>query len=222
MRKKITKNDLYNLYVVEGLTIVKIAKLYGYKSHTTISNRLKEHNIPIRNIRECQFPIQLDINAITEMYNENHKSISEIASAFNCGDETIRRFMISNDIIRRDKTYKMAGWNVGLTKETDDRVMEYSIKISNTRLNGRDPSPKKYGKDWNAARKTRLELDEYMCQSCSSGDNLHVHHWTPYRFCYDNSLDNLITLCDMCHRDMHIFYNNEGFTIEMEKEYYEI
>jgi len=222
MRKKITKNDLYNRYVVEGLTIAKIAKLYGYKSHTSISNKLNEYKIPIRNIRECQFPIKLDLDIITEMYIEHHNSVNEIASKFNCGDETIRRFMIRNNIIRRNKTHKMAGWNKGLTKEIDDRVMNYSIKLSNSKLNGREPAPKKYGNDWNASRKARMEIDGYQCQNCGSNTELHVHHWTPYRFCYDNSLDNLITLCKGCHIDVHKFYTNEGFTFEMEREYYEI
>lgn len=218
--KRIKKDDLYRVYVVEGNTLKETAKYFGYKSNTVISNMLKYYGIPVRNIRDCQFPIKLDYQIINKLYNVENYSISEIARYFSCGEETVRRFMIRNDIDRKEKTHKMAGWNKGLTKETDERVLKYSTKISNTVLNGREPAPKKYGSDWSGKREERLLYDNYTCQSCGSDKSLHVHHWTPYRFCYDNSLENLVTLCKECHREMHEMYSTEGFTEEMETEYY--
>lgn len=218
--KRIKKDELYRLYVTETKTLKEIARYFGYKSSTPISNMLKYYGIPIRNSRECQLPIKLDYEIINNLYNREDYSISEMAKYFGCGEETVRRFMIRNGIDRKEKTHKMAGWNSGLTKETDERVLNYSIKVSNTILNGREPAPKKYGSDWSGKRKERLLYDNHTCQSCGSDAMLHVHHWTPYRFCYDNSLENLVTLCKECHREMHKMYSSEGFIEEMENEYY--
>ena len=49
----IDKTDLFNLYIVEKLNMQQIAdKLYCNK--ITISKRLKQYNIPIRNASECK------------------------------------------------------------------------------------------------------------------------------------------------------------------------
>lgn len=63
-----------------------------------------------------------------------------------------------------------------------------------------------YGSIWPNQRKKALERDRYTCQHCGiSGDRtpLHVHHIVPYRFNESNSmvnaLENLITLCPVCH-----------------------
>lgn len=218
--KKIKKDDLYRIYVVERNTLKQTASYFGYKSTTTISNMLKYYEIAVRNIRECQFPIELDAEIVDNLYNNKNHTMQEIAKYFKCGDETIRRFMIKAGISRKSKTHKMAGWNKGLTKKTDNRILNYSKKLSIIKLNGRQPAPKKYGTGWDSKRKERLLYDNYTCQSCGSDKLLHVHHWIPYRFCYDNSLENLVTLCRNCHTDMHKTYVMEGFIEEMENEYY--
>lgn len=80
-------------------------------------------------------------------------------------------------------------WNVG-------RHWPLSVreKISASLLDGREPAPSAYG----------------------GVERLEVHHWEPYRFSYDNPLDNLVTLCAVCHGGMHVRYRAEGFTAEAE------
>jgi len=58
-----------------------------------------------------------------------------------------------------------------------------------------------YGSDWNDQRDEALKRDNYVCQyeGCNETQCLHVHHINPRRISNDNSLDNLITLCEKHH-----------------------
>jgi 5-methylcytosine-specific restriction endonuclease McrA len=74
------------------------------------------------------------------------------------------------------------------------------------------------GKDWPKSKAAALERDEWTCQQCGSKENLEVHHWEPYQFSFDNSLDNLVTLCRSCHQDKHREYLIEGFYEDYARE----
>lgn len=58
---------------------------------------------------------------------------------------------------------------------------------------------------YNQWRKKVLERDNNTCQLCGSTSNLHVHHIK--QFAQDKSerfyLDNGITLCANCHKEIH-------------------
>lgn len=55
--------------------------------------------------------------------------------------------------------------------------------------------------------KTIKKLDNHMCKLCNSKENLHAHHIQPKslfpEFALD--LDNGITLCHICHQEIHGF-----------------
>lgn len=60
------------------------------------------------------------------------------------------------------------------------------------------------GYNWDKQRKAALERDSYTCQKCGTEIGLIVHHIIPYRLFGGNSekansLENLITLCNICH-----------------------
>jgi len=48
-----------------------------------------------------------------------------------------------------------------------------------------------------------LERDENTCVSCGSTENLSVHHIVPRNQGGPNELENLATLCDVCHYRAH-------------------
>ena len=56
--------------------------------------------------------------------------------------------------------------------------------------------------DWNIKRSTVLERDKYKCRICGFGDKLQVHHLT-YDRVYDESLYDLVTVCEDCHTLIH-------------------
>jgi 5-methylcytosine-specific restriction endonuclease McrA len=61
--------------------------------------------------------------------------------------------------------------------------------------------------DWDLRRSIVLKRDLNICQVCySSGsyfNSLHVHHRIPLSRGGNNTIDNLITLCEKCHKKAH-------------------
>lgn len=60
---------------------------------------------------------------------------------------------------------------------------------------------------WQRIRAEILERDGYCCQDCKlfvpSGSGLHVHHRVHRKNGGSEDRDNLITLCNPCHRRVH-------------------
>jgi hypothetical protein len=189
--------------------------------------------------------IQLSAAAIHETYSVQGKSTTECAVIFGVSAETFRRKMIELGIPRRSKTERFGGWNKGQPLPAEQRAKlsatrieqfakgeiqhwntgrhcpeDVRRKISATLLDGREPAESNYGPDWHIQRTSCLQRDSFTCQDCGGDDDLDVHHWEPYRFCFDNSLENLVTLCAPCHRRMHERYKREGWTQEAEHEFY--
>jgi DEAD/DEAH box helicase domain-containing protein len=67
--------------------------------------------------------------------------------------------------------------------------------------------PNRYGQSWTKQKDLTRARDQYRCQMCGAPEierAHHVHHKIPYRTFQDseiaNQLDNLITLCPVCHK----------------------
>jgi superfamily II DNA helicase RecQ len=56
--------------------------------------------------------------------------------------------------------------------------------------------------EWQAKRSERLRIDNYTCQKCGGLRGLHVHHINYKNFGNENVYDDLITLCEKCHKDV--------------------
>lgn len=237
-----TPENLKRLYVDERRSTTEIAAMFGYRSSQTIANAFHRFGIPIRSRRDAQRPVEMPGCELRRLYEVEQLSVRAIAARCGYSEETIRRLMVSNGIRRRSKTEGFGGHNKGqpmsheqrarlsetrrsafsagaITHWNKGRTTPESVRrrISKGLLDGRDPAPSYYGHDWNMQRTARLQLDDYTCQQCGERGELHVHHWEPYRFSFDNSIDNLVTLCASCHRDMHAVYRSEGFTREAEE-----
>ena len=74
---------------------------------------------------------------------------------------------------------------------------KYQKKKGNTTQRG-------YGHAWRKLRKQALERDLYLCQICLKSKRLTeattVDHIKPKAFGGDDTLDNLQSLCDGCHK----------------------
>ena len=58
-----------------------------------------------------------------------------------------------------------------------------------------------YPEDWTDIAAVVRKRDGYQCTECSATDvELHVHHIVPLSHCGSNQPDNLVTLCDYCHK----------------------
>ena len=58
---------------------------------------------------------------------------------------------------------------------------------------------------WKSMRLKRLALDGWSCCWCESQSGLQVHHWVYELF--NESIDDLMTLCSECHEKMHSYKN---------------
>jgi len=56
---------------------------------------------------------------------------------------------------------------------------------------------------WANKRKLRLKIDNNKCTKCGNNSNLHIHHLTYERGGDENIETDLITLCDICHSEIH-------------------
>lgn len=61
-------------------------------------------------------------------------------------------------------------------------------------------------------RKAVLERDFYTCQICGCKEDLHAHHIKHFAKEIDKrfDIDNGITLCKICHQEMHRRKYNDG------------
>lgn len=247
---EIDREKLYQLYIVERKTTTEMAEMFGFKSSTSISKRLKEHNIPIRSVKEAQLATVIDKNIIELLYIQQELSIKTISIMLNTSVMRISRALDEFSIPKRDKTHKISQWIKGKTKETCESLRIGAEKLSKYRkeafqngtlkhwnqgnhwseevrmkisqkLSRGGPSYKDYGSKWKTIRTSRLIIDEFECQQCRSKTDLEVHHWEPYRFSFDNSMDNLVTLCKSCHQDIHKQYIKEGFIKDAEEAMYD-
>ena len=55
---------------------------------------------------------------------------------------------------------------------------------------------------WKELRDTVCERDNQRCTKCDKKGELHVHHLT-YERLFDEELEDLITLCKLCHEEAH-------------------
>jgi len=59
---------------------------------------------------------------------------------------------------------------------------------------------KLYTEDWESIRKQVYARDGNRCVMCGKKGRLHAHHIVPVRISHNNSLSNLVSLCERCHK----------------------
>lgn len=60
-------------------------------------------------------------------------------------------------------------------------------------------------------RKEILERDSHSCQKCGLQGDIAVHHKETVFDGGTNAPDNLISLCSVCHREWHLFFEGSDY-----------
>ena len=141
----------------------------------------------------------IDQDILEELYYTEKMSYSEIGKSLGCESQTILNI-----------------WNKGKRKAThpDLNIIGHSGKdhwnwkggISSKNIRFRQSSEYK---NWRYAVFSR---DNWTCQNCKKrGGSLVAHHIIPFATDYDLRLVvlNGITLCNVCHKNIHQEDNNE-------------
>lgn len=61
----------------------------------------------------------------------------------------------------------------------------------------------KRGKEHNYVQKQGKIRDGYICQACGSTSKPEGHHMFDYQFGGAANVDNIVTLCQKCHKQVH-------------------
>lgn len=128
------------------------------------------------------------------------------------GKINISKSKIGKPNLKLKETIKRLGLNKGEKNPNFGRKMSNEIKkkISNAVkgeknsnwIDGRSKlvAPGRYGDDWDKIRYLVYCRDKFTCQECGIKKvKLDIHHKIPFLISFDNSLNNLITLCRSCH-----------------------
>jgi len=83
------------------------------------------------------------------------------------------------------------------------------IRNGQQRVQSIKQKTKLYSEDWDVIRTQVYKRDGYRCVMCGNKGKLHAHHIVPVRISKDNSLSNLVSVCNRCHRKLE----EVGFSI---------
>lgn len=129
---KISKEQLHQWYSIEFKTTTEIATILNV-SPSTISNKLKKFDIPIRNRKQAQFKNKkINEKILFELYITQRKSVDSITKILNISETTIFKYLQKFGIKVR-KNYDYPAWNKGSTKQTNEKIKKASEKTSITR-----------------------------------------------------------------------------------------
>ena len=133
----------------------------------------------------------------------------------------------------KKKQYRESTKNPMLGKHHSQKTKEKMSETRRGRYRGEKHSQWKGGvseayllnftsREWSEKRKQCYKRDSYTCQICGKTKIVvHAHHIVPWRISKDDSLENLITLCNSCHRkEEHKYYNSLGSHVSPFKNSY--
>ena len=195
LQKPITKEELYNLYIEQGLSANKIAKIV-HRDSKRVWEWLKEYDIPTRP-RGTDYGQQFHKGEPSRFKGKHHsEEAKEKFRQARIKDGHVP-YLIKGIHWLHASGRKPASWKGGVTPER--QIMYSSDK-------------------WKRCVKEVWRRDNATCQRCGKQYNLtdrsqhfHIHHmysFANYPYLRMNP-DNLVLLCPDCHRFVHSKENIE-------------
>lgn len=194
----ISREELYQLHVVEGLTAVRIGQHFGCHN-SAISRLIKEYDLdPERPLVNIPSTPPLTRDELWKLYWVDQLSTGSIAKQYGVSKSTAQRWFKMLDVSTRK-------WNGGEVKRTYVRTY--------TKAN-------RFGQEFNAQERERIiKRDDTHCRmpGCHNEDisKLEVHHIIAIKHGGTNALNNGITLCHTCHESIK-FRENQFSTFFQE------
>lgn len=82
----VSKEEIYEKYVIEGKSLNELKEFYGYKSRDAIKRILKNHNIPLREKNN----VELTFEELNDLYIIKNLSSKQISSILNISQSTVQ------------------------------------------------------------------------------------------------------------------------------------
>ena len=171
---------------------------------------LEEHVAYLRPIEADYYTVPKSRTTVSLIEEKNREAVRGGVKHF--GELNITQEIIGYDKIQWSGTQRIDGGELDLPPMELD-TFGYWLTLDEAAVNDLRErglwtnDPNEYGPQWNAIRDTVRAQDQYTCQVCGAPENGRphdVHHKTPFRtfasYKEANRLDNLITLCRVCHR----------------------
>jgi hypothetical protein len=173
----------------------------GYKHSEETKRKIRQSNLGKKRSEETKRKIGLIMKG-KKISEEHRKALIKSNIGRIKSDEEKRKIGLGNSIALKGRVPKSAfkkghkTWNKGIQNsgfKKGNKPWNY--------INGesRKSGKTRYGDDWEDIRNLIYYRDSYKCQICGIKGKHHVHHKIPFRISFDNSLNNLITLCPKCH-----------------------
>jgi thymidylate synthase (FAD) len=147
---------------------------------------------------------------------EAGRSVQEIADAAGCSYHTIRKWLKRHDLRFDRSEIRHAAWNKGRSGyrinlvHSDAHLEAIRRARSGAASNfwrGGASSDRATTAAWATSQAAKVHRHyDYTCQKCGGrGGRLHAHHIAPVWLEPQRAreLDNLISVCDVCHRGIH-------------------
>jgi 5-methylcytosine-specific restriction endonuclease McrA/predicted transcriptional regulator len=183
------EDTLRELYVERGLSSMDIADRFGV-SYAAITDSLRRNGIEVRSTKAThrqKAPAELrDADELRRLYHDEELSDGDIADRLGVTQSTVTVWRQRHEIESRDPPTGEDHW-----RWSDSTESIY------------------YGENWHRQSRRARERDDHTCQICEYEPDdderqLDVHHIKPVRTFDEpedaNDLENLITLCRLCHR----------------------
>lgn len=82
-------------------------------------------------------------------------------------------------------------------------IPEYAKKMmEKNNVKKKEKQKKLYTDRWDVIRRQVYMRDGYRCVMCGKKGKLAAHHIVPLRVSHNNSLSNLVSVCDSCHKKL--------------------
>jgi len=223
-QKPITRDELFRLYVVNGMGTYQIARIVG-RDPKRVYEWLKGFGIPVRKREWDTTPGSKpyhDHEWLRIEYIEKQRAAAEIAIDCDVTENNILFFLSKFDIPRRamDEIRALKYWGAS---GPDNPMYGQTGKDNPNWKGGISPDRQAFyeSREWNRACQNVWKRDKAACQRCGvqAGGlvEMHIHHIVSFAVKELRAdPNNLVLLCRDCHHFVHSTRNMENEFLRME------
>ena len=216
-------SEIKFLHESDGFSLRKIASIVG-KDHHWVARRLRKAGGSVKSHEDRWKGYTFTCVECSQLFNQKWKGRGRKF----CSQACYKKYYGRQDGVMAEKTCPECGKLFKPHKAGQVRCSRKCFEKSHATAMAGDSNPswldgRSYDKrchrglDWDTQKKKAYERDKYTCQNCGvkcvgrNGMNksnshrlIQCHHIVFWSEAQDNSLENLITLCVSCHKQVHL------------------